>query len=78
MYDGFGSFSLPSLEASEGYSSGSRNKNAEMDSFAYIESLLESLAVLGKLGVALDTVGQRIAAEIFTLVETTVEEVEDR
>ncbi|KAM0750251.1 hypothetical protein T439DRAFT_356891 [Meredithblackwellia eburnea MCA 4105] len=80
-YDGFGSFSLPSLEAAEmgGHRSGDRKeKNAEMDSFVYIESLLESLAVLGKLGSALDTVGQRVAAEIFQLVETTVEEVDDR
>ncbi|KAK4705054.1 exocyst complex component 4, partial [Phenoliferia sp. Uapishka_3] len=78
-YDGFGSFSLPSLEAAEmGGGKREREKNAEMDSFVYIESLLESLAVLGKLGVGLDTVGQRVGAEIFALVESTVEEVEDR
>lgn len=79
-YDGFGSFALPTLDANEGYNHKSQRseRNAEMDSFVYIESLLESLAVLGKLGVGLDTVGQRVAAEIFALVEGTVEEVEDR
>ncbi|KAL8293460.1 hypothetical protein RQP46_000161 [Phenoliferia psychrophenolica] len=76
--DSYGSFSLPSLEASEMRKGGGEMRNAELDSFVYIESLLESLAVLGKLGVGLDTVGQRVAAEIFALVESTVEEVEDR
>ncbi|KAJ3554644.1 hypothetical protein NM688_g3000 [Phlebia brevispora] len=54
------------------------NRNPEADSFTYIESLLESLAVLGKLGHALDIVAQKVPQEIFTLVETTREEVEER
>jgi exocyst complex component 4 len=43
-----------------------------------METLLESLAVLGKLGNALDSVAQRVPGEIFTLVETTLAEVEER
>jgi len=54
------------------------NLNPESDSFAYMETLLESLAVLGKLGAALDNVSQRLPGEIFSLVETTLGEVEDR
>ncbi|GAA5829923.1 hypothetical protein JCM11251_007933 [Rhodosporidiobolus azoricus] len=53
-------------------------KNPEVDSFAYIEMLLEALAALGKLGYALDAVGQRVQGEMFSLVEGTVEEVEER
>jgi exocyst complex component 4 len=53
-------------------------RNPESDSFAYIETLLESLAVLGKLGSALDIVAQRLPGEIFTLVETTLDEVAER
>ncbi|KAJ7225698.1 exocyst complex component sec8 [Mycena pura] len=52
--------------------------NPESDSFAYIETLLESFAVLGKLGNALDNIGQRLPGEIFTLVETTLDEVAER
>lgn len=56
----------------------SSNLNPEADSFAYMETLLESLAVLGKLGNSLDNVAQRLPGEIFTLVETTLAEVEER
>ncbi|GAA5870920.1 hypothetical protein JCM3774_003481 [Rhodotorula dairenensis] len=52
--------------------------NPEVDSFAYIEMLLEALAALGKLGYALDAVGQRIQGELFALVEATIDEVEER
>ncbi|KAI6047781.1 exocyst complex component sec8 [Pisolithus marmoratus] len=54
------------------------NVNPEADSFAYIEMLLESLAILGKLGNTLDTVVQRLPSEIYALVESTVSEVEER
>ncbi|KAF8913032.1 exocyst complex component sec8 [Gymnopilus junonius] len=54
------------------------NTNPEADSFAYMETLLESLAVLGKLGNSLDNIAQRLPGEIFTLVETTLAEVEER
>ncbi|GAA5941737.1 exocyst subunit SEC8 [Sporobolomyces koalae] len=53
-------------------------RNPEVDSFAYIEMLMEALAALGKLGYALDAVGQRVQGEMFALVESTVEEVEER
>lgn len=53
-------------------------RNPESDSFAYIETLLESLAVLGKLGSALDLVTQRLPGEIFALVETTLDEAGER
>ena len=56
----------------------SNNMNPEADSFAYMETLLESLTVLGKLGTALDSVSQRVPNEIFNLVESTLDEVEER
>jgi exocyst complex component 4 len=58
--------------------SGQGLRNPESDSFAYMETLLESLAVLSKLGSALDIVGQRLPGEIFSLVETTLAEVGER
>ncbi|KAG9314216.1 exocyst complex component sec8 [Chiua virens] len=54
------------------------NVNPEADSFTYIETLLESLAILGKLGNALDSIMQRLQNEIFSLIESTVDEVEER
>jgi exocyst complex component 4 len=65
-----------SNSASAFYSSS--NLNPEADSFAYMETLLESLAVLGKLGNALDNIAQRVPGEVFILVETTLAEVEER
>ncbi|CCL98507.1 uncharacterized protein FIBRA_00506 [Fibroporia radiculosa] len=53
-------------------------RNPEADSFSYIETVLESLAVLGKLGTALDVVSQKLPGEISTLVEATLDEVEER
>ncbi|KAJ2919296.1 hypothetical protein MD484_g1171, partial [Candolleomyces efflorescens] len=54
------------------------NGNPESDSFAYMETLLESLAVLGKLGSALDSIAQRLPGEVYNLVESTLDEVEER
>lgn len=54
------------------------SQNPESDSFTYIEMLLESLAVLGKLVGALDTVIQRMPIEIYSLVDSTIDEVNDR
>ncbi|EPQ60468.1 exocyst complex component sec8 [Gloeophyllum trabeum ATCC 11539] len=56
----------------------SNQQNPESDSFSYIETLLESLAVLGKLGNALDVVAQRLPGEIYSLVEATLDEVAER
>lgn len=58
--------------------SASHNKSPESDPFAYMETLLESLAVLGKLGSALDAVAQRLPQEIYALVDSTLEEVSER
>ncbi|KAJ6574932.1 Sec8 exocyst complex component-specific domain-containing protein [Mycena capillaripes] len=60
------------------FNSASTANNPESDSFAYMETLLESFAVLGKLGSALDNIGQRLPSELFTLVEATLDEVEER
>ena len=57
---------------------GHSNVNPEADSFTYVETLLESLAILGKLASALDSVMQRLQGEIFSLIESTVDEVEER
>ncbi|KAK7064373.1 Sec8 exocyst complex component-specific domain-containing protein [Favolaschia claudopus] len=62
----------------QNFTSNATANNPESDSFAYIETLLESFAVLGKLGTALDNIGQRLPSEIFNLVETTLDEVEER
>lgn len=54
------------------------NVNPETNSFVYIESLIESLAVLGKLSLGLDGVLQRAPLEIYNLVEATLHEVDER
>lgn len=54
------------------------SQNLELDSFAYLEGLLEGLGVLGKLGVGLDVISQRVQNEIYHLVDSTLEEVEER
>jgi exocyst complex component 4 len=53
-------------------------QNPESDSFTYLETILESLAILGKLGTALESVTQRLPMELYSLVESTVEEVDER
>jgi len=68
-------FTGPAISASQ---APQLDANPETDSFAYIEILLESLAVLGKLGSALDIVAQRLQSEIYALVESTLDEVEER
>jgi exocyst complex component 4 len=70
------SFSSLSNLANVGQSQNQRNP--ETDSFVYIEALLESLSVLGKLGGGLDTVAQRLPGEIFALIDSTVDEVSER
>ncbi|KAJ9123257.1 hypothetical protein QFC22_001453 [Naganishia vaughanmartiniae] len=52
--------------------------NPEQDSFAYMEVVLESLSILGKLGHALEVISARIGSELFTLVESTIDEVAER
>ena len=53
-------------------------QNPEQDSFLYLEMLLESLARLGKIGYALEIVGQRLPFEVHQLVDTTIDEVDRR
>lgn len=53
-------------------------QSPDSDSFSYIETLVEALAVLGKLGSGVDTIAQRLPLELFNLVETTVNEVRER
>ncbi|KAI0048336.1 hypothetical protein FA95DRAFT_1558105 [Auriscalpium vulgare] len=67
-----------SVASMSNLSNGAQGRNPETDSFSYLETLLESLAVLGKLGSALDIVAQRLPSEIYSLVETTVDEVGER
>jgi exocyst complex component 4 len=57
---------------------GQNQRNPETDSFVYVETLLESLSVLGKLGGGLDIVAQRLPGEIFALIDSTVDEVSER
>lgn len=57
---------------------GTSSGNLESDSFAYIETVLESLAVLGELGNALDIVTQRLPVEVYSLLEGTIDEVHER
>jgi len=52
--------------------------NPETDSFTYLEMILESLATLGKLGSGLDTVMQRLPMELYSIVESTIDEVNER
>ncbi|THH09197.1 hypothetical protein EW145_g2188 [Phellinidium pouzarii] len=70
----------PPLDYSEpGSKSGPEQSHSpEGDSFGYLETLLESLAVLGKLGNALDVVSQRLPTEIYSLVDQTIDEVHER
>ncbi|KAL7419839.1 exocyst subunit [Cryptotrichosporon argae] len=52
--------------------------NPEADTYTYIETLLEALATLGRLGPALEALVQRVPGEIHALVEATLDEVEER
>ncbi|EIW69172.1 hypothetical protein TREMEDRAFT_31499 [Tremella mesenterica DSM 1558] len=56
----------------------SEQNNPEVDSFTYVETLLEALATLGHLSTALDKVAQRTATEVHALVDATLDEVEER
>lgn len=62
----------------EALATAERDENPESDSFLYLEMLLEALARLGKMSVALEVIHQRLPVEIHTLVESTIREVEAR
>ncbi|WFD48571.1 Xaa-Pro aminopeptidase [Malassezia furfur] len=53
-------------------------QNPEQDSFVYLEMLFESLARLGKMGYALEMIGQRLPFEVHQLVDATIDEVDRR
>jgi exocyst complex component 4 len=65
-------------DSSHGAEHGGEVYNPEADSYGYIEAVLEALFVLGKLTGALDTVAQRVSTEIHHLIESTLDEVEER
>ena len=50
----------------------------EVDTFPYIETLMESLSILGRLNAALEGISQRVATEVHSLVQVTLEEVDER
>ncbi|KAI9101019.1 Sec8 exocyst complex component-specific domain-containing protein [Phlyctochytrium arcticum] len=52
--------------------------NPEADSYQYIQSLLESLAHLGRLGQAMEVIRERLPVELYYVVERTVQEVDHR
>lgn len=53
-------------------------KNPEADTFWYIGLLVESLNKLGRLESAVDTLKQRLPVELFTIVNETINEVDQR
>lgn len=72
------SFSVASLASLISNLGADQIQNPESDSFGYLETVLESLAVLGKLGSALDAVCQRLPSEIYALVDSTIDDVNER
>ncbi|GKT84845.1 exocyst complex component Sec8 [Colletotrichum tofieldiae] len=53
-------------------------KNPEADTFSYVSLLVESLNKLGRLEMAVDTLKQRLPVELFTIVNETLREVDQR
>ncbi|KAI8146190.1 hypothetical protein BJV82DRAFT_600834 [Fennellomyces sp. T-0311] len=54
------------------------DKNPETDSYYYMEIIMESLAILGDIPPAMETVRERLPLEIHRLVDKTISEVEER
>jgi exocyst complex component 4 len=52
--------------------------NPELDSYAFMAMILEALSILDRLGPALEAVSQRIANELFKMVEITIDEASER
>ncbi|GAB5587183.1 exocyst subunit [Umbelopsis nana] len=50
----------------------------EQNSYRYIETLMESLAILGKVQETLEAVRNRLPIEIYALVDKTIAQVEER
>ncbi|PKS10809.1 hypothetical protein jhhlp_002566 [Lomentospora prolificans] len=53
-------------------------RNPEADTFYYIGLLVEALNKLGRLQNAVDTLKQRLPVELFTIVNETINEVDQR
>ncbi|KAH8663929.1 Sec8 exocyst complex component-specific domain-containing protein [Xylariales sp. PMI_506] len=53
-------------------------KNPEADTFWYIQLLVESLNKLGRLDAAVDTLKQRLPVELFSIVNETINEVDQK
>ncbi|KAH6652200.1 Sec8 exocyst complex component-specific domain-containing protein [Truncatella angustata] len=53
-------------------------KNPEADTFWYVQLLVESLNRLGRLEGAVDTLKQRLPVELFSIVNETINEVDQR
>ncbi|CDS07546.1 hypothetical protein LRAMOSA01495 [Lichtheimia ramosa] len=54
------------------------DKNPETDSYYYMEIIMEALAVLGDIPIAMETIKERLPLEIHRLVDKTIAEVEHR
>ncbi|KAI8579746.1 hypothetical protein K450DRAFT_271588 [Umbelopsis ramanniana AG] len=54
------------------------DQNPEQNSYTYIETLMESLATLGKVQETLEAVLNRLPLEIYALVDKTIAQVEER
>ncbi|KAL8383026.1 hypothetical protein RB595_006677 [Gaeumannomyces hyphopodioides] len=53
-------------------------RNPEADTFYYVSLVLESLNKLGRLEAAVDTLKQRLPVELFSIVNETVNEVDQK
>lgn len=53
-------------------------KNPEADTFWYIQLVVESLSKLGRLESAVDTLKQRLPVELFSIVNETINEVDQK
>ncbi|KAF7528209.1 hypothetical protein G7054_g10229 [Neopestalotiopsis clavispora] len=53
-------------------------KNPEADTFWYVQLLVESLNKLGRLEGAVDTLKQRLPVELFSVVNETINEIDQR
>ncbi|CAO3622394.1 unnamed protein product [Cunninghamella blakesleeana] len=54
------------------------DKNPETDSYYYMEIILESLAVLGDIPAAMETMQDRLPLEVHSLFEKTIKQIESR
>ncbi|KAL2259323.1 hypothetical protein VTK26DRAFT_7050 [Humicola hyalothermophila] len=53
-------------------------KNPEADTFYYVTLLVESLNKLGRLESAVDTLKQRLPVELFTVVNETIDDIDQK